>query len=429
VHFRVGSNLGAGSGHRGRHARLRTWCLIGLVCSACLVGKLEVNPSLTREAAGSSSGGSQDGKSGESGIASAGQDGSEGGSDGSGAGSGTTAGNAGTGNVAPQGGGGADDGSGGAPPSVVNCDGYAEEKDGGNNAVSPDANGSAEGTGQNVSDGVEVCGRLNVNHFAGGVVDVDTFSFDVPTATEIFATVELFDDAPAEVLELVVTSGTVTQRVTGTPQRAAVALKLPAGKATVSLVVRNASALTQELPYVISVREDDSAERCAKVAPAAADGEYAESEDGAGNDGNDFIRPDPAIETQSLTDSADDLIEDTGLSLLSGTDSLITGTLAQVSHGDAYLDGDAYQIKAYDDQLTVRVDWAGSTSDLDIWLFKQSNLRPVGRATQAVKSGPEQLTVAVEHGQAYWLWVGASSDSMGLPKNYEVSLCARSFGQ
>jgi hypothetical protein len=275
--------------------------------------------------------------------------------------------------------------------------------------------------------GVEVCGQVDTGlQDASGIVDIDSYRFDVAQAAEAYFSLELGGAVPANSVELVVSSnGAGFERVRTEDQDARWWAKLAAGYATVSVVVRNPTALTKPIKYLLRAQVDDIAARCPAVSALAADDTVSEAGDGPNNTGNDVIRPSTALEIQTLTGAAD-AVEAPLLAINSGERGLISGTLVSVDHGagDAYRDGDMFEIRTtVADQLTFRLDWGQTTADLDLWVFLSDDLRSLARSYSSSNTSPEFLTISAKNITYYWVWVGASTQSTGLPKDYALTVC------
>jgi len=429
----------SGAGGAVKAAARQLLVALGLLATACVVGGLEVNPALDGAAgsAGTAMGGTTAGRNATGGVPAGGAAGGEL------LGGGGAGEDGGTPNETPLGGSssgssalGGDGSLGGEAggTGMPACEGYVESNDAGNAFAVPVQTGAAEPTSQKADTGVAVCGQLDVNHFtaATGVVDVDSFAFDVPQATEVFVSVELGSEVPADLIELVVTgTGVTNHRVRATPRNGSTWLKLGAGSATVSLVVHNGAALTKSVRYVLRVTKDDLAARCAQVAKADADVAYTESQDGPSNTANDVLIPSLALSEQQPTADTTDAAEDHNFLLRSGQRGLISGSLANVDHGagSAYLDGDTFLVSAFGSyQFTLRLDWAGAAANLDVWVFEEGDFRAIAHTTATSKTGPELMTFAVENTKSYWVWVGAATGSTGLPQSYALTLCGEGFG-
>jgi hypothetical protein len=414
---------------------------LAALATACVVGGLEVNPALDPPAAAGKAGVNGHGGGSVGGKGAAGESPGDG-AGGAGAGHeggspdttvGGTAGVSGSGSAALGG-----DGSGGEAGAngTPGCEGYSESDDLGNAFAAPDQAGAAEVTSQpsSASGTVSVCGQVDVGHFSAqtNVVDVDSYSFVLPQAAEIFLSVEFAGTVAAEDVELVVSgTGVANQRVRAAVQDASMWVKLGAGTATVSVVVHSVFSLTKPIHYLLRAAKDDLSKRCAHVSEAEAYRSYNEAQDGAANTHNDVVIPSLALEVQQPTDDTTDRAEDGSLSPVTGERALITGAVANVDHGSgaSYLDGDMYVVSPIGaDQLTVRLDWAGTTSDLDLWVFAADDFRAVAHATSTSKMGPEAMTFAIDRSTDYWVWVGAVKGSTGLPQAYDVTICSEGLG-
>jgi hypothetical protein len=407
----------------------------GALATACVVGGFDVNPALDGAAGGAGAeahGGASDGGKAAGGAPADVPGGAGVGNEG-GAPESTVAGSPGASGSAPLGG----DGFGGeaGAPNAPTCQGYQESDDLGNAAAAPQQAGTVEVTAQSLSTGVSICGQVDASHFAAqtGVVDVDSYSFVLPQAAEVFVSVEFAADLSARDIELVVSgTGVTNHRVRAAAKDASTWLELGAGNATVSVVTRSASSLAKPIHYVIRAVVDDLSARCARVSEADADRSYTEAKDGAANTGNDVLLPSLALEEQLPTASATDEAEAANLLPRAGQRVLISGSLASVDHGAgaSYLDGDAYLVRPFGaDQFTLRVDWAGSaTANLDLWVFAADDFRAVAHATATNNTGPELMTIAVNRSTDYWVWVGAAKGSTGLPQAYDVTICGEALG-
>ena len=414
----------------------RLFVAAGALATACVVGGLDVNPALDGAAGDADDqprGGASVGGKAAGGDASASQLGGAGaGHEGGAPDNMTVSGSSGVSGSAPLGGeaAGGEAGAG----NVAACQGYQENDDLGNAFAAPDQLGAAEGTSQSLSTGVSICGQVDASHFSAqtGVVDVDSYSFVLPQAAEVFVSGEFATALAGQDVELVVSgAGLTNHRVRAAAKDAATWLKLGAGSATVSVVTRSVRSLAKPIHYVIRAAVDDVNARCARVSKSDADRAYTEANDGAANTHNDVVMPSLALEEQLPTDDATDAAEVTNLLPRTGQRVLISGFAANVDHGAgvSYLDGDAYTVTPLGtDQFTLRLDWAGSTADLDLWVFAVGDFRPIAHATTTSTTGPEFMTIAVDRTLDYWVWVGAAKGSTGLPQAYDVTICGEGLG-
>jgi len=406
---------------------------VGALAAGCLVGTYEVNPALDGDAGSGASqpGGGNTSKGGSSGGT------AEGGSDSSG-GDATPGGGSVTGGSATQGGtftdGGSEGGLGGeGGGSVVGNCGYDEQNDASNQRATPSLTGTAEDTGQSTSGQVDICGRIDADHFVAGtqVVDIDSYSIEVAGAGEVYATIEFAKEVPADSVQLVVALADADQRpVLAAASNGALWSAVPAGELTVSVVVRNASALTQAIPYRIRVVSDDFDARCPRLADPDPNQEQTEASDGPLHQGNDTVRVSDT--SGSVTGVAASAPEDLGL-ILQGDVYVVHGSAASSSIEPAYAyeDGDGYILTPFGTgQLSLRVDWTGNGADLDLWVFDADTREVVARSARpGSATGPERLTFAVTSGTDYLVWVGAAQTSTSLPASYDVTICGEAFGQ
>jgi hypothetical protein len=429
--FRRRAGKGMGSGKRNGPW---PWVLFGLALAACVVDDASVGPGKSTRGndagANAAQGGEPaDGNGGQAGdrnAPAAGSSGSPGGA--SNPGGGANAGGAGGANDAM----GGESGAGPLVPATQPCL-YFEADDEGNDQALPATGGSAEVTGQSSDDKIEICGRVDADHYAASeqIVDIDTYSFDIAEPTGALISAELFGALEADRVELVVsTSSLPNQRVRASDNNAIYWGKLPAGKVEVSLVVMNGEALTKPLSYMLHMRPLDVESHCKRGVVGSVTGTDQESGDGASNSGNDFIRPVIGQELQTLTPDATDNLEDaTHFGIDVGDVHLLRGSMAEVAHaGEPYTDGDAWAFDVgFVPQITIRLDWEGANTDLDMYVFESGDLRPSAIAQARGNTKSEALTIATDFFGEYWLWVGAFGTSVDLPMAYDITICAEHF--
>src|SRR5262249_48663748 len=147
---------------------------------------------------------------------------------------------------------------------------------------------------------------------------------------------------------------------------------------------------------------------------------YTEANDGAANTGNDVLSADFTKDPQFMMSSGSP--ESTGITIDSSSKQRISGTSAQVTGTDQYQDRDTYQIQTGDnDELTVRLDWMGATTDLDFAVFEQNTTNPAGLGNIGDPGAGELQTFAVKPNTTYWIWVG-NFDGGTAPMNYDLSI-------
>lgn len=329
----------------------------------------------------------------------------------------------------------------GAPPpdawedaAVVDCSAdYRESSEGKNDPFSPDEGGSAERTGLALAaggPGFTVCGEIDPAQANDLVTDYDAYLFDVGGGDPVNLRIELRapaapDDAPLGLDVYRVQDGLPVPLATG-PFRSGYALVagvvVPPGSYWVS-AVGWPPAPGAPVGYAISVEENPL--RCPR---ADSIPDYAESNDGGGR-GNDTVairRPDPP----ELTSDTSDQPEPTGLTLEPDGVALVRGVSAAIgSSGDSYLDRDTYAIETGPSasELELRLSWADTAADLDLFLFAAGD--PATEYSVGLGTSPgasdELMTLNVDPGRRYWLWVGAYTGSGDQPVPYDITLCPR----
>ncbi|HEY1550214.1 MAG TPA: hypothetical protein VGG28_20440, partial [Kofleriaceae bacterium] len=127
--------------------------------------------------------------------------------------------------------------------------------------------------------------------------------------------------------------------------------------------------------------------------------------------------------------------EPSGVGVLDGQNYLLAGSSANEAAIDDYLDMDTYLLStgANTDQLSVRLDWATSGVDLDLYVFPATHTLPI--LTSAAKSTTtldEFGTTAVTPNTQYWISVGAAATDTtvaDLPATYGITVCGEHFTQ
>ncbi|HEY1811442.1 MAG TPA: hypothetical protein VGG74_03745 [Kofleriaceae bacterium] len=321
-----------------------------------------------------------------------------------------------------------DAGSGGSN-SALNCD-YTEMSDAGNSTT-------AEATGQTLATRTVLCGNVDTGHYGSGstVVDVDSYTIAV-TGSPAELLVDFQNDTPASLTDF-----QVSIFDTGTPptllnagdytgqlgDHGAFLSELAAGNYTVVVTATAAAATSAAIPYKVVLYADQPTTRCPDLTGSAAD--YTEANDGAANKGNDVIGVDFS-KSPSFTSIAG-TAEATALTIDPGKSSHIAGSSASVAAGsDKYLDRDTYEITtgAAMNELSVRLNWPGTTADLDYIVVPESSLSAANEAaTLSATQEDEFATFAVQPNTKYWLWVGAYDGSTGAPIAYSASVCGGQF--
>jgi hypothetical protein len=293
------------------------------------------------------------------------------------------------------------------------------------------SNGTApEMTGLTISGATqEICGNLNSGHYDAGTRTVDADTFRVTASGQADLRVRFFGATGIDNLDefsvLVFDTNAAPGLLAGGVYNATLGdhgvfrASLPAG--TYDVVVRARAAADIAAPIAYKVRFLPELE-CPQITGKPG---YSESHDGASNTGNDTLAVDFARNPSVGATSGDP--EPTGKSFDPGTQILFQGSAANVTgSGDPYLDRDTYEIATgkSTNELSVRLDWPGSTADLDYLVVAEMSTTPTGAATTASQTGPEIAIFPVKPNTKYWLWVGAAKTSTMLPVTYGASVCA-----
>jgi hypothetical protein len=273
-----------------------------------------------------------------------------------------------------------------------------------------------------------ICGKIDNGHFDMNEqrIDVDAYFFTVANEGDI---------------ELIVTPGADTSAIESVAgyvsdqnslyatavvfDHGIASTHLQPGNYELDMEAYSATNAAAAIDYKLKVVADMPLTRCPKVTAAAS---YTEANDGAGNVGNDVFS---IVYTPSymVTETpANDLPENTNITVAGDTKYRITGTHALVDGTDEYMDRDAYKITtgATTNQLAIRLNWPGTTADLDYILFNESQTSDVGGGTSIGNEEDEFATFAVKPNTTYWLWVGMYDGSTA-PVTYDVSVCGENF--
>lgn len=311
------------------------------------------------------------------------------------------------------------------PPLPAGCD-FVEFDDANNDFFE---NGAAETTGLTLSNKITVCGTIHSNHFEAQfmLVDMDAYRVQLPAGRVMLRLSGAFEgldnvflmllSGPPEEVDYMAFS-------TAAGNYGASAVPVPAGTYTLAVIAERGTALPADTDYKLSIEVDDLDARCAPLTTAAS---YTEANDGPAHDGNDMVEVRFFSEPERALTAAADTPEPSGITTGGATRSRITGTMGDVDAADEYRDRDTYMFSTGDhDQLTVRVDWAGGTADLDLFVFPEGESFELDSSTRVGTSGPEYATFAVPRNTRFWLWVGAYDDATALPVTYDLTVCGES---
>jgi hypothetical protein len=206
--------------------------------------------------------------------------------------------------------------------------------------------------------------------------------------------------------------------------------ELPAGTYNIVVTASAAADIAAPIPYKVELVADQPTTRCPDLTGMTAD--YTEANDGAANTGNDVVLVDfTKIPSFSLTAATTDAPEMTGLTVDPSKNAHVVGSSASVAAGtDTYLDRDTYAITTgtSTNELSIRLNWPGSTTDLDYVVFENNMLTtPNVAATLTASTEDEFATFAVKPSTSYWVWIGAYKGSTGQPIAYSASVCAATY--
>ena len=319
--------------------------------------------------------------------------------------------------------------------AVVDCSGDHRESAEDTNDPFSSANGSAERTGLALAPGDPgfwVCGQIDPSQAAGKVADYDAYEFTVEGDDPINLRIELLASDTSKTplrLDLYRVDDGPAEEVASIPFRNGYALiaglEAEPGRYWVS------AAALPPVPdglvgYAILVSEN--ALSCAPAGPPVAHLEAVDG-DGRGNDTVSIHLPD----APALTEDEMDTPEETGLVLEPDTVHLVRGDSAAVeSAGDSYRDRDTYLFTTgpATSELEVRLAWPDGLVDLDINLFAAGDPEITYSDDLGTESGPDRdalMTLNVDPGSAYWLWVGAYDGGGKIEQavTYDITLCPR----
>ena len=317
-----------------------------------------------------------------------------------------------------------------APPTPGVCD-FAELRDLTNDDIV--GAGTPELTNATLATGLTVCGAIDPGHFnvAEAVVDVDGYTFAVATETDLLVTLSGAGLEALELVQLQLYGGgglnmiAANTRLVG--DHAVFSLHVQPGSYELAVIASSAMELTSPIAYQMRIGVDAPATRCA----ALTTGGYTEATDGASNDGNDVVGIDRSMNpTNTLTASTTDAPEPTGVVVAPATSYRLVGTSANVARVGSYFDRDtfAFTTGPTTNQVTIRLNWPGTTIDLDYHVYDEGRVPYIYRSISPSTMEAELQTLAVAPSTTYWLWVGADYVmSTGLPVTYAATVCGATF--
>lgn len=298
--------------------------------------------------------------------------------------------------------------------------------------------GTAETTNLTFSTSTTaICGNVENSHLDVTVLDVDSYRLTVPTATRALvyleaAGAENLQSTSVEISGLTTTTGV---RKVGVFEGAfaVTSAVMPPGDYLITVSAYNPTAPAAAIGYKVIIVLD-SAQRCPKATGTVA---YPETNDGVTASGNDVYEvrysTSPARQTTLL---GADSPEPTNVTVEPNASYLITGSSdapvsAPVSWMDDYKDRDTFRITmgATTNTLAVRLNWPGTTADLDFFVFPAGNPEEIATGWDNRNMEDEFTTLAVTPGASYDVWVAADDPSTGQPIAYELTLCGTVYLQ
>ena len=329
-------------------------------------------------------------------------------------------------------GGGNGDGGGTADAAPPACD-YTEMSDSTNDTTPENTGLTVGATTRNI------CGQVDTGHYDSStmVVDVDMYSVTVG-ATTAELVIDFEDQTPASLTDFLVEifdNNTPATLLYAGDYNGALAdhgayiAELPTGTFNVVVTATAGVAVGTAIPYKVRLVADTPTTRCPDLTGMNAD--YTEAHDGASNTGNDVVlinfSQDPSFTMTPYTSAP----EPTMLTINPKMNSHIVGSSAMLAQGsDTYLDRDTFAITtgSNTNELSVRLNWPGSTADLDYVVFPASSIMFANEAATLTSSSQDEFaTFAVKPSASYWLWIGAYKGSTGLPIAYSASVCGGEF--
>lgn len=308
-----------------------------------------------------------------------------------------------------------------------NCS-YVEQSDGTNDDV---GTGSPEATNLTFSTSKDtvLCGTLDSTHFDDPFVDVDSYLVTFATDVDVLVRMkgpgtEAIEYAGVDVLEGSA-SGTRIGSATFYGDHGVDSVHVPAGTYDIQVFALHTEAITTSVAYTIAIIADTPALRC----PELTTGGYVEANDGGSNNGNDVLTI-PTYAGIALTSSDSDNPEPTNLTLSPGNgDQRISGMAANITTTDLYEDKDTYAFvtSSMTNELTVRLAWPGTTTNLDYLLFEQGQTDYAQVAIASAQQGPEAKTFSIKPSTNYWLLIGSKASTPMPAAAYNVSLCPTHF--
>ncbi len=277
---------------------------------------------------------------------------------------------------------------------------------------------------------VDICGTINNTHYdaTNEIVDADFYRFTIAADTDILvhltgSGIGAADDTVMQVRKIGASGFFGFGIVEG--DHGTIATRLVAGEYAIGVGTFHSASIAAPVAYRFSITTDAPLTRC----PAKTD--TTTHAEGADNGANNVVDYESTANPEStLSNSGSDTPEVTGITAAPGTAYLVTGTSANVNPGDDYMDRDTYAFTtgATTNQMSVRLNWTTTPTDLDFRVYPQSTVNPLSIVGGLDDSDMEHEfeTFAVKPNTTYWLWV-AAEDGSTAPATYSATLCGETF--
>jgi hypothetical protein len=292
-------------------------------------------------------------------------------------------------------------------------------------------NGSAaEMTNLTVTDLQQhVCGAFNGGHenAALGIVDVDTYNVDIetemamnPLLVEIVGDDDGIDQLHDIAIQFLTTDTTpkivaVGQWDPALSDHGAYVAPLPPGSYDMQVILYDTGTLSGSIGYRVRLAPMPAC--VALTSPT-----YTEQHDAT----NGVISVD-YTKDPSFSMISGDTAETSNISVNAGNFYMIAGSANATATSDQYLDRDTYLFSTDDttNELAIRLDWDGTTSDLDYIVFEANTLTPVVASNTTSDTSGELAEFGVMPSSSYWLWIGAFNGSTAT--TYRATVCGQHF--
>jgi hypothetical protein len=271
-----------------------------------------------------------------------------------------------------------------------------------------------------------VCGTVDHTHFDGDItIDGDSYSLTVAAETDVIVRMVAPGAAALELvgMDIYDANGTLVGTFNYYGNHGVVSAHLPAGTFELLVLSLGTEAIITSVPYRIEVVSDAPETRC----PEVTIGGFMETEMGNNTANDVFDYSGTALPIATAT-AANDAPEATNIVIPPGLDIRISGESANVAAADYYEDTDTYAIAtgAGTNEITVRLTWPTTGTNLDWILYEQNTTSSVGAGTTASTTSPEMKLTSVKPNTTYWLAVSARTGTT-VPATYNVTLCGDQY--